>query len=59
MQRVVVAVRRQAEAAETDFEVPTDVTATDLVEQLSRSLGAPAGAGALELRAVSLGRALR
>ncbi|MDQ6670024.1 MAG: PASTA domain-containing protein [Chloroflexota bacterium] len=59
MQRIVVAVRRRGEALETDVEVPTDVSAAELAERLARSLGAPAGNARLELRAVSLGRALR
>lgn len=59
MQRVVIAVRRQGEAAETDFEVPTDVGAAHLADQLAAAVGAPAAAGQWELRSVMLGRALR
>lgn len=39
--------------------MPTNVGAAELAERLAQTLGAPAGAEPLELRAVSLGRALR
>lgn len=39
--------------------MPTDVGAAELVAQLVQALGEPEGVGALELRPVSLGRALR
>ncbi len=39
--------------------MPTDVGAEELLERLAATLDEPAGTGALELRALSLGRALR
>jgi len=59
VQRVVVSVRRRGDGQASDFEVPTDVGAAELVAQLVGTLGEPQGVGAVELRPMSLGRALR
>src|SRR5438105_10816219 len=59
VQRVIVSVKRRGDGQASDFEVPTDVGAAELVAQLVGTLGEPEGVGALELRPMSLGRALR
>ena len=57
--RVVVSVKLRGDGLGADFEVLTDTSAAELARQIAQNLGVPKGKGQLELRSLSLGRALR
>jgi hypothetical protein len=58
VQRVIVSVRRRGDAQIAEFEVPTDLSASELAQQFAEILGAPTGATPLAIQVASLGRAL-